>query len=579
MGYLGGYWRRYRNRFLLAIFFLALEATADLLQPAMMSQIVDRGVARSDLPLIEKYGGLMLLITFAGACCACMRNILSGIVSQNFASDLRQDLYVKIQGLSMKNINRFGSATLITRLTNDVTRVQMFANGLMRIMMKAPLVGIGSLVMAFSLNPRLSLILVAAAPLIVLLIYLNMRISYPFFHHVQTALDEINQTLQDYLKGVRVIKIFNRGPFEEQRFDRRNRTLARYSAGAAKIGSFFGPLINLTVNGSIVAILWFGGLGVQHGSMQVGSIIALTNYMMQILFAIMMVNNALNMFVRARASAGRIGAVFHEQADITFPAASVSPPVLNAEPALAFRHVFFSYGDAAHPFLRNIDFSVRRGEVVGVTGPVASGKTTLIHLILRFYDPAQGTVVVAGQDVRTYPEEALRRRIAVVPQRPLLFSGTVEANIRWGNADADEKAVRRAAKIAEADAFIRRLPDGYHSPVGQGGVNFSGGQKQRLSIARALIREPELLILDDATSALDAQTEYRIRRNLQSAACGTTCMIVSQRIASIVGADRIIVLNNGRIEAIGSHPELMKRSPYYRKMYRAQIGEGAKTDE
>ncbi len=345
------------------------------------------------------------------------------------------------------------------------------------------------------------------------------------------------------------------------------------SATAAKVGSVFSPLVNLAVNAGIVAIIWFGGLGVEHGSMQVGSIIAFTNYMMQILFAIMMVNNAFNMFVRAKASAERIGEIMNTEEDMVFPEPETEP--VPGKGALVFQHVCFSHDQFSNhqdPFLKDIDFSVLPGEMVGITGPIASGKTTLVNLILRFYDPDHGRLMLDGTDVRSFSEEELRGKIALVPQRPLLFSGTVRENIRWGNEQASDEEIYEAARAAEADEFIRRTPDGYDSIIGQGGVNFSGGQKQRISIARALIRKPEILILDDATSAVDARTDKLIRKNISIAARHLTCIVISQRITSIMDADKIIVMNGGKIDAMGTHRELIRKSNYYREILQSQLG-------
>jgi len=574
MGYLTIYWRRYRIRFLFAILFLSLEALADLLQPALMAQIVDQGIAQMDMPQIERYGLLMLLITAIGAVCASMRNILSGIVSQRFAQDLRQDLYIKIQNLPQSGIDQFGGASLITRLTNDVTRVQTFANGLMRIMVKAPLVGIGSLIMAVHLNAKLSLVLLGIAPIIALLIVLNMKISYPFFRNVQLALDRVNRSMQDYLSGIRVIKVFNRSAYEQKRFQINNQKLGHLSSSASKVGSVFSPMINLTVNTGILAILWFGGIGVDHGTMQVGSIIAFTNYMMQLLFAIMMVNNAFNMLVRARASAERIGDVMNHKSDERFPKNTNQKLGQENRGALHFQHVTFSFHKNQGPVLKDIHFQVKPGETLGIIGPIASGKSTLAQLILRFYDPDQGEILFNGHDIKKYTEEELRKKIAIVPQQPLLFSGSVIENIRWGDDQASNESVYQAAKIADADRFIRRFPHGYESLIGQGGVNLSGGQKQRISIARALVRKPDLLILDDATSAVDAHTDKTIRSQLRQSLRNLTCIIISQKVSSIKDADQIVVLNEGRIEAIGKHDDLLSRSSFYREVYTTQLSEG-----
>ncbi|QAA22507.1 ABC transporter ATP-binding protein [Sporolactobacillus terrae] len=578
MGYLRVYWTNYRIRFLLALFFLSGEALADLLQPALMSRIVDQGVALRNMNVIERLGFLMLAITAMGAICASFRNLLSGIISQRFAQDLRQDLYIKIQSLSQQQVDQIGNASLITRLTNDVTRIQTFVNGLMRIMVKAPLVGIGSLMMAIHLNARLSLVLLGIAPIIAAIIFLNMKITYPYFHKVQTALDSVNRAMQNFLAGVRVIKVFNRSDFEQRHFRKYNKDFSDKAAAATKISSLFGPLVNLTVNAGIIAILWFGAIGVHQGSMEVGSIIAFTNYMTQLLFAIMMVNHAFTMMVRARASSERIGEVMNLPPAKRFTAQSKPTDAPPCQGTLLFDHVTFAYQEGL-PVLHDLTFRVNRGETLGIIGPVASGKTTLTRLILRLYDPVKGTIRFNGQDLTTFGEDDLRKKIAIVPQHSLLFSGSVSDNIRWGSEGASDKAVREAAEIADADAFIRKLPGGYHARVGQAGVNLSGGQKQRIAIARALIRNPDLLILDDATSAVDARTDKTIRSRLKNGQNQMTCLLISQKASTLKDADQIIVLNQGRIEAVGDHQRLMACSSFYHSVCEQQLEEKEATEE
>ncbi|WP_037581244.1 ABC transporter ATP-binding protein [Sporolactobacillus terrae] len=578
MGYLRVYWTNYRIRFLLALFFLSGEALADLLQPALMSRIVDQGVALRNMNVIERLGFLMLAITAMGAICASFRNLLSGIISQRFAQDLRQDLYIKIQSLSQQQVDQIGNASLITRLTNDVTRIQTFVNGLMRIMVKAPLVGIGSLMMAIHLNARLSLVLLGIAPIIAAIIFLNMKITYPYFHKVQTALDSVNHAMQNFLAGVRVIKVFNRSDFEQRHFRKYNKDFSDKAAAATKISSLFGPLVNLTVNAGIIAILWFGAIGVHQGSMEVGSIIAFTNYMTQLLFAIMMVNHAFTMMVRARASSERIGEVMNLPPAKRFTAQSKPTDAPPCQGTLLFDHVTFAYQEGL-PVLHDLTFRVNRGETLGIIGPVASGKTTLARLILRLYDPVKGTIRFNGQDLTTFGEDDLRKKIAIVPQHSLLFSVSVSDNIRWGSEGASDKAVREAAEIADADAFIRKLPGGYHARVGQAGVNLSGGQKQRIAIARALIRNPDLLILDDATSAVDARTDKTIRSRLKNGQNQMTCILISQKASTLKDADQIIVLNQGRIEAVGDHQRLMACSSFYHSVCEQQLEEKEATEE
>lgn len=581
MGYLRKYWKKYWKGFVVAVIFLSVEAMADLLEPTIMSKIIDKAVAHADIPLIEKYGALMLLVTFIGAAGACVRNVLSVSVSQNFAMDLRLDLYKKIQGFSFDNIDRFGNASLITRLTNDVTRLQTFANGMMRMMLKAPLVGIGSIIVAVHLNPRLSIILVAIIPIIALIIVMNMRISYPYFRKVQAALDRVNMSMQEYLSGIRVVKVFNRFAFEQERFHRNNENLSGLSTAAAKVTSFFGPMTGLTLNAGIVAVLWFGGVGVSKGNMQVGSIIAFTNYMMQILFALMIVNNAFNMLVRAKASAERIGDVMKEKSSMLFPEKTL--PLernkgMTMKGHVTFQDVSFSYhksGEKAAPALKSVNLDIRPGETVGIIGPIGSGKTTLINLIPRFYDPDEGEVLIDERNVKEYHEDELRRRIAIVPQKTLLFSGTIKENILWGNKEAAGKEMVEAAKVAQADDFIRKTPNGYDAIIGQGGVNFSGGQKQRIAIARALIRKPEILILDDATSAVDGKTDRKIKEALKIFSSQMTCLIIAHSITAVMEADKIVVMADGKIADVGTHADLLNRSAVYREIYASQIGKEA----
>ncbi|MFT8871215.1 MAG: ABC transporter ATP-binding protein [Sporolactobacillus sp.] len=570
MNYLRHYWRKYAPGFFFALFFLTLEAFADLAQPTLMAQIIDRGVATHRMSIIVHYGLLMLLVTAGGALCASARNVLSVSVSQRFARDLRHDLYRHVVDLPIERVESFGRATLITRLTADVTRVQTFANGMMRIMMKAPIIGAGSLVMAILLDWRLALILFALIPLIAGLIRLNMRLSFPYYQNIQRALDSINRSVQDYLEGVRVVKIFDRMSDEAERFDEKNRRLGHLSVSATRVNASWGAVVNLTVNAAIVAVLLFGGIGVNSGSVHVGVVVAFTNYVMQLLFAIMIVNNALSTLVRARASAERIGAVMGEKQTMTFGTRPQKRAKNGA--SLTFSDVHFAYPSKLGNWsLKQLSFDVAHGQVFGVTGPIGSGKTTLAKLMLRFYDPQSGRICLDGVSLLTFSERDLRQRIAFVPQTPFLFSGTVADNIRWGRPEASEEELVRAARLAEADAFICRTPHGYESVIGEGGVNLSGGQKQRLSLARALIRRPELLILDDATSAVDAITDQKVMAHLADMKGDMTVILISQRAASLAGVDQLLVLNAGGIEAFGTPAELLKTSAYYQAISGSQI--------
>jgi ATP-binding cassette subfamily B protein len=520
-------------------------------------------------------GGFMLLITALGAISASARNIVSSTVSQKFGAELRSDLFKKIQTLSFSNIDKFDRASLVTRLTNDVTQVQMFVNGLMRVFVKAPLLCIGGLVMATHLNPHLAVVLAVIVPIIGALIVLNMKTGFPFFIKVQKALDRVNVVMREYLSGVRVVKAFNRFDYEVEKFNRANQQFQSASVSATRVMAVFNPVIMLTLNFGIVAVLWLGGLGVNAGQMQVGHIIAFTNYMTQILFSLMLISMVFNMFVRAKASAGRIGEVFAEQNQMTWKEHLAGDVAGDAttKGRIDFEHVCFSYeGAEGEPVLKNITFTCMPGETIGIIGSTGSGKSSLVGLIPRFYDVSSGTIKVDGEDIRNMDPQRLREKIAVVPQKTVLFTGTVMENIRWGKEDANFEEVVKAAKIAEAHDFISASPEGYHTRLGQGGVNFSGGQKQRLSIARALVRKPEILILDDSTSAVDTATEAKIKESLKKYAEGLTCLLIAQRITSVMDADKIIVLDRGEIVGMGKHEELIKNCKVYQEIFQSQAG-------
>ncbi|WP_217560763.1 ABC transporter ATP-binding protein [Paenibacillus sp. GbtcB18] len=623
--YISKYWKPFSA----AVAFLTLEALCDLTLPTLMSKIIDVGVAGKQMDYVWRMGGIMLLVTALGAISASVRNVVSSHVSQKFGAELRSDLFRKIQSLSFENIDRFDRASLVTRLTNDVTQVQMFVNGLMRVFVKAPLLCIGSLIMAARLNPPLSVILAVVVPVVGILIAINMKVGFPYFIKVQQALDRVNGIIREYLSGVRVVKAFNRFDYEVGKFGRANEEYRSRSVTAMRVMSAFNPGITLTVNFGIVAVLWLGGLRVDQGQMQAGHIIAFVNYMTQILFSLMLISMVFNMFVRARASAGRIAEIFAEEttmaaqtpataasaangslgssadkpasgtltgvrtdahtwaqprsvADPARPGgfAAVGPNPVAAPPSarpaggsVEFENVTFSYeGASGEPVLRRVTFSCEPGQTVGIIGSTGSGKSTLVSLIPRFYDAVSGTVKVNGTDVRELEPSRLREKIAVVPQKTVLFTGTVADNLRWGKEDASPEEMEHAARMAEAHEFIAASPEGYETRLGQGGVNFSGGQKQRLSIARAIVRKPEILILDDCTSAVDAATEARIKDALKKYAEGLTCLLIAQRITSVMDADKIVVLDRGEIVGSGTHDELLGSCRVYREIFQSQMG-------
>ncbi|MEH7504520.1 ABC transporter ATP-binding protein [Neobacillus drentensis] len=571
MKFLSKYINKYWKSFSIAVLFLTFEAISDLLQPTIMAKIIDEGVANRDIHYVLKMGGLMLLITACGAVAASTRSVVASIVSQNFGTELRSDLFKKIQTLSFKNIDKFDRASLVTRLTNDVTQVQVFVNGLMRIFVKAPLLAIGGLIMATRLNLQLSVVLAVVVPIVALLIIFNLRLGFPLFSRVQKALDRVNSVMREYLSGVRVVKAFNRFDVEVGKFSIVNDLYKNQSIAANRLMATFSPAIMLTVNLGIVAVLWIGGNGVNTGEIQVGHIIAFINYMTQILFSLMMISMVFNMFVRAKSSAGRIDEVFIQEDNLSWREERTENVTETGR--IDFENVTFSYEQATvEPILKNINLTILPGETVGIIGSTGSGKSTLVGLIPRFYDTVSGTIKVDGIDSKQVNPKTLREKIAMVPQKNILFTGSVEENIRWGKEDATVAEVVTAATIAGAHDFIERSPEGYQTRIGQGGVNFSGGQKQRISIARALVKKPEILILDDSTSAVDVATEAKIKDALKKYAKGLTCLLIAQRITSIMDADKIVVLDRGELVGVGTHQELLKDCRVYQEIYQSQVG-------
>ncbi|WP_075754706.1 ABC transporter ATP-binding protein [Sporomusa sphaeroides] len=564
-----GYWQRYRLHFSGAALFVALEAVCDLLQPTIMASIIDIGVANRDLDYVLQQGGIMLLVTAAGALAATARNIISSTVSQRVGTELRSQVYEKIQTLPFTMVDKFDRAALITRLTNDVTQIQSLVNGMMRISLKAPILCIGGLIMAVSLNPRLSVVLAGVVPVVGLLIAINMKIGYPMFLAVQSALDQMNRTVRETVSGVRVVRAFNRFSYEQTKFATVNTYFRERSETALRRMAVFGPSIALTMNLGVVAVLWLGGRGVKSGEMQVGHIIAFINYMTQILFALVIIALVFNVFVRARVSARRIEEVLNVQADGTEELAA-DPAPLSFRGRIDFEQVSFAYDGTLA--LDNISLTCLPGETVGIIGPTGAGKSTLVQLIPRLYEPAAGTVKLDGLDIHRLNPRLLRDRIAFVPQKALLFSGTILDNIRWGKEGATSAEIETAARMAQAHDFVMDFPEGYETRIGQGGVNLSGGQKQRLAIARALVRKPAILILDDATSAVDVATEARIRQALAAYAAGLTCFIIAQRISSIMTADKIAVLDEGKLVGLGQHEKLLASCAVYREICQSQLG-------
>lgn len=563
------YLRRHLKIFLVSTIFLTMEAFADLLQPTFMSLIVDEGIQNVEIRTILKYGLIMLAIALVGACSAVMRNHFASRTSQTVGKELRHDMYAKIQSLSQENIDTLSPASLITRITNDVNQIQEFINSLMRMMIKAPITCIGAIVLIIVQTPKQAPIMLAIIVIASVLIYCNIRIGYPRFGIVQKTLDKINGVTREFLSAVRVVKAFRAEDEEVTKFDGASEELAKANTSALQVMAIFTPLINLSVNFGIVILLW-----ISNGQDQahIGRLMASVNYMTQVLFAVTMISNIINTAVRAMASSERIQEVFDEVPAQEEPSSEDPEARPKITGQISFEDVSFRYKHAGNEALTHVSFDVHPGETIGIIGPTGSGKSTLVNLIPRMYDASAGRITLDGHDVTKIVGNHLRNAIAVVPQKALLFTGSIKENLRWGRKDATEEEIVNAAKMACADDFIRDTENGYETMLGQGGVNLSGGQKQRLSLARALIRKPKILILDDCTSALDAQTEASVLSGLRGIGNGVTVLLISQRISAVMRADRILCMDNAMVRGIGTHDELMQNCQTYKEIYDSQIG-------
>ncbi len=554
----------------LAPLLMVLEVAMDLTQPWLMARIIDEGIARQDIALVLRTGGLMVAAAAAGLIGGMACTVFAVLAAQGFGADLRHTLFAKVQSLSFGNLDELETGKLITRLTSDVTQVQELVMILLRILVRAPLLMVGSLVMAVLTSAQLALLFLALLPAILLLLVWIVRRTLPLFAGVQQRLDAANVILQENLAGVRVVKAFVRNTYERLRFGRANDDLMHQNIRAVRTMAITMPLVMFMLNAGVVAALWFGGVKVQQGELQVGQVIAFINYLTQTLMALTMVSMLVMRVARAEASAARIGEVLASTPHVRNGPGAVAAAVSHGR--VAFEHVRFAYnGDEKEPVLTDIDFTAEPGETVAILGATGSGKSSLVHLIARFYDVSGGRITVDGVDVRDWEQSALRRCIGIALQDPVLFSGTIRDNIRYGRPAAGEGEVVAAAQRAQAHDFIMALPGGYEAQVGQRGVNLSGGQKQRLAIARALLTDPSILILDDSTSAVDVATEALIQEGLAEARRGRTTFMVAQRISTLLTADKILVLDDGQIVAAGDHRTLLASSDIYREIYASQL--------
>lgn len=553
---------------------MMLEVVMDLIQPKLMASIIDQGVELGDINFILRTSGFMVAVALIGAAGGVGCSYFSSIASTNVGTDLRRDLFSKVQELSFTNLNALSPDSLITRLTNDVTLVQHLVLVMLRMFVRAPLLCIGGIIMAVTINARLALILTFALPLLLVALFLIMKISFPLFGLVQSRLDKVNEVQRENLSGARVIKAFVRADYENHKFANANEALTNISMRAGRLVGSINPIMILVMNSTVIAVLWFGGIHVNIGGMQVGEVMAFINYTTQILFSMMMVTMFLMNISRAKASADRINEVFDTKVDIQDTPGASSQPIKEGQ--VAFHNVSFQYkGASGPPVLKNITFTAQPGETVAILGSTGAGKSTLVNLIPRFYDVTEGCITIDGADIRQMTLASLRDSIGMVLQDSILFSGTIGENISWGRANASEEEIVTSAQAAQVHEFIASMPDGYQTMVGQRGVNLSGGQKQRLAIARALLKRPKVLIMDDSTSAIDMGTEARLQVALRQLLAETTCFIIAQRISSVIDADRIIVLEDGQIVGSGTHSQLMNSCPVYQDIYHSQLGKEA----
>ncbi len=568
---------RYMKPFLIPIILVVilvfLEVLTELKLPDLMSEIVDQGIVRGDIGFIWKTGGLMLLVAFGGLLCAILGNYLGAKASTGFGRDLRNALFSHVEEFSLEEFNKFGTASLITRTTNDIQQVQGVFLMILRMVIRAPMMAVGGVLMALRKDAQLAWMLVGVLPLVAAVIAIVAVKGVPLFKILQKKLDSLNRVLREQLMGVRVIRAFDRGDFEEERFREANQDLTSTALRVNRIMAVLMPLMSLLLNLTTITIIWFGSHRIDAGYMQVGDMMAFLQYAIQILMSLVMFSMIFVMLPRASASAERINDVLNTVPAIRDPEQPIIPE--RNEGVVQFENVTFSYPGAEAPVLHDISFTAKPGEVTAVIGGTGSGKSTLLDLIPRFYDVNEGRITLDGVDIRDMTQEELRSRIGYIPQKAVLFSGTISQNIRRGKQTATEEEVKRAAQVAQAADFIKEREDGYESYISQGGTNVSGGQKQRLSIARALVRQPRVYLLDDTFSALDYKTDARLRTEFRKAAADSTIIVVAQRISTVLHAEQIIVLEAGRVVGRGTHDELMESCQVYREIVASQFSEEA----
>ena len=565
----------YKKELIVGPFCKLVEAVLELLIPLIMAEIIDKGIALADWKFVLKYSGLIVLTCTSGLCFSLVCQIFASRCSQGYGTDVRNALFKHINSLSSEQFDDFGTPSLLTRLSGDINQLQVAVAMLIRLVVRAPFIIIGSVVMAIILNPRLSLVFIAATPVIALALFFIMRSTVPRYKKVQKKVDDLSKVTRENLTGVRVVRAFAKEEEERERFDGEAKALAKAASVVGAISALLNPVSLLIINLAITAVVYFGGDMVNTGDMTQGEVTAFVNYLTQISLALVVTANLVVIFTKASASGARVKEVLN-----------TSPSVTDGEgvewgedgaPRVEFKHVFFGYG--GNDVLQDISFKIYPSKVVGVIGGTGSGKSTLVNLLPRFYDVRRGSVLVNGRNVKDYKLKQLRDRIGYVPQRTVLFSGTIRENMLWGNPGATDEDIMQALRTAQAEEFVAKLPEGLDTQVNQGGKNFSGGQRQRLTIARALVRRPEIVIMDDSASALDFATDLKLRTAIRHDLRDTTTFIVSQRATSVRHADLIIVLDGGVAVGMGRHDELMRTCEVYREIVQSQEDKEGRHDD
>lgn len=569
------YLNDYKKESVLAPLFKMLEASFELFVPLVVAQIVDVGIRNQDVSYILKMGGLLLLLAVIGLTCSITAQYFAAKAAVGFATGLRNDLFAHIGTLSYSEQDTIGTSTLITRMTSDINQVQSGVNLTLRLLLRSPFIVFGAMVMAFTVNAKAAMVFVVAIPVLSVIVFGIMAVSMPLYKKVQKQLDHVTQATRENLTGARVIRAFNRQEDEIKKFDESNTLLVKFQVFVGKISALMNPLTYVVVNLSIIAVVWISGKQVDAGIITQGETVALVNYMSQILVELIKMANLIVSISKALACANRISSVLDEKSSIVSPAKeNAKTPVAagTAEPEkVCFEHVNFAYKGAKADSLTDINLHVKKGQTIGIIGGTGSGKSSLVNLIPRFYDVREGAVLIDGVDVRDYQLETLREKIGVVPQKAILFKGTLRENMKWGKKDATDEEIYRALDIAQAREFVDSKEKGLDLYIDQAGKNLSGGQKQRLTIARALVREPEILIMDDSASALDFATDAKLRMAIQKGTKDMTVFIVSQRATTIRHADQIVVLDDGAAVGIGTHEELFETCEVYREICLSQL--------